>query len=113
MEFDEPRPPLQSKSSPQSLRKGRSSREGTATPTPGSDYREGGVAREGEKSARGNGGRGKGKGEGVSKHERSPEIVVEDVSGSSMSTSSFDLSIQLVNATSPPQIILKHMENSE
>ena len=58
------------------------------------------------------GGRRKGK-EGSGKTDQSPEIVVEDVSTSSMSTGSFDMSIQLLNTSSPPQIILKHMENPE
>ena len=47
------------------------------------------------------------------KSDKSPEIVVDDVSGSSLSTSSFDVSIQLLNETSPPQIILKAMESQE
>jgi hypothetical protein len=47
------------------------------------------------------------------KDEKSPEIVVDEVSGSSMSTSSFDVSIQLLNETSPPQILLKAMESLE
>lgn len=70
--------------------------------TPSSTHTGGGEAR-----------LGKSGGEGTIKHEKSPEIVTEDVSGSSMSTSSFDVSIQLLDATSPPQIILKAMENLE
>ncbi len=44
---------------------------------------------------------------------RSPEIVPDNVSGSSFSVSSFDDSIQLLNATSPPQMILNKMEAPE
>lgn len=50
--------------------------------------------------------------EGSRKANRSPEIV-DDVSSSSLSTGSFDMSIQLLDISSPPQIILKAMENPE
>ena len=45
-----------------------------------------------------------------SARNKSPEVVVED---SSCSSSSFDVSIQLLDASSPPQIVLKAMENLE
>lgn len=51
--------------------------------------------------------------EGVARADKSPEIMVDDVSGSSLSTSSFDISIQLMDATSPPHLILRVMENIE
>lgn len=76
---------------------------GSDVSTPSSTHTSGGEAR---------GGAGKGS-EGSIKHDKSPEIVMDDVSGSSLSTSSFDVSIQLLDATSPPQIILKAMENQE
>ena len=52
-------------------------------------------------SVRTTGSSGAGLGKG-SEGDKSLEIMVDDVSGSSLSTSSFDVSIQLLNATSPP-----------
>ena len=48
-----------------------------------------------------------------SRIEKSPEIAVDSVSEGSFSTSSFDVSIQLLDKTSPPVMILKAMENQE
>lgn len=111
-----------SKGSPQLLRR-RRSRDELSSPNPESRvlFSVGGGTDVGSlvstpSSTRTGGGElarhGKGN-EGSIKHEKSPEIVVDDVSGSSMSTGSFDVSIQLLDVTSPPQIILKSMENQE
>ena len=45
-----------------------------------------------------------------SKVEKSPDIVVDDAS---VSTSSFDTSIQLLTSSSPNQILLRVMESDE
>ena len=116
-------PTTTTRGSPQLLRR-HNSREEIASPNPEtgelnfSTPNQLGVRRESvEFSPRNNWGSTSVKGsvstEGVVKAERSPEIVIQDdVSGSSMSTSSFD-SIQLLDVSSPPHLILKAMENPE
>lgn len=50
--------------------------------------------------------------EGNPKPDKSPEIMVDDVSGSSVSTLSFD-HLSMLDSTSPPHLVLQAMENPE
>ena len=113
-----PAPPISNRGSP--LLRRRLSRDELISPAP-SDASIGGRRSDvgGMGSPRHSAGtvsiRSSGSAEGVVKSEKSPvpEVVVDDASESSLSTSSFDVSIQLLDTTSPPHLILKAMESSE
>ena len=104
-------PRLVSKGSPQLRR--RRSKEELSSPNPDSTHHHGRRGHLEDRSLQVSRSGGAGLTRGNERSRKSPEIVIDDVSSSSLSTGSFDMSIQLLDISSPPQIILKAMENPE